>query len=163
MSVDASIFFSIPTTRHIIKTDTWFTISLKFICYYGPSVSGPNSRCHMCCQKSGFTPLWLIVRIGICDICDVSKILVSYQSGPNFFVSWMNGPSSICVYYFQNIHEHWRMKILTEEQSKRSCTKLNLNMTNFELLWTWHIELGTHSNPGLSTKTELPTLSNSSK
>ena len=91
----------------------------------GPSVSSPNSRCPSpdqmattrAAKKSGFTPLWLIVCIGICDICDVSKILVSYQSGPNFFVSWMNGPSSICV-YFQNIHEHWRMKILTEEQSK---------------------------------------------
>ena len=39
----------------------------------------------------------------------------------------------------------------------------NPNIPNFELLWTWQVELRTHSNPGSLTKTELRTYSNSSK
>ena len=36
----------------------------------------------------------------------------------------------------------------------------NPNIMNFELLRTWQVELWTHSNPGLSTKTELLTYLN---
>ena len=34
------------------------------------------------------------------------------------------------------------------------------NITNFELLWTWHVELWTHSNSGSSTKAKHQTFSN---
>ena len=40
---------------------------------------------------------------------------------------------------------------------------LKPNIANFKLLQTWHVELQTHSNPGLSSKTELRTHSNSFK
>ena len=39
----------------------------------------------------------------------------------------------------------------------------NPNITNFEQLQTWQVELQTHSNPGSSTKTELGTLLSHSK
>ena len=48
------------------------------------------------CQKSRFrfTPLWLIVQRHRYYMRCFEDSTVSYhQSGPNFFVSWMNGPS----------------------------------------------------------------------
>ena len=44
-----------------------------------------------------------------------------------------------------------------------SCVGPNPNIMKFEPLWTWQVEHQTHSNPGLSTKTELWTNSNTSK
>ena len=46
---------------------------------------------------------------------------------------------------------------------KKSLLLRSLNITNFELLQTWPVEIQTHSNPGSSTKTELWTLLNPSK
>ena len=43
------------------------------------------------------------------------------------------------------------------------CVESNTNITNFELLWTWQVELCTCSNPGSSTKTKLWSHSNPSK
>ena len=45
----------------------------------------------------------------------------------------------------------------------RSSVGSNPNIMNFELFWTWQVELRTLSNPNSSTKIELQTLSNPSK
>ena len=45
----------------------------------------------------------------------------------------------------------------------RTSVGSNPNITNFELLQTWQVELQTYSNPGSSTKTKLQTLSKPSK
>ena len=71
---------------------------------------------------------------------------------------------SLCTYSFNYAYTwHWSWSQLTLLQFDFKIrtfilsVRLNPNVTNFEQLRTWQVELRTHSNPGSSTKPELRT------
>ena len=90
--------FFTPTSKYMYDQHTRFMISLKTssVTMGLPVCPSSLAQSRKRCQKSRFrfTPLWLIVQRHRYYMRCFEDSTVSYhQSGPNFFVSWMNGPS----------------------------------------------------------------------
>ena len=98
--------FFTPTSKDMYDQHTRFMISLKPHLLLWAFLSAhlwPKAASAAKKSRFRFTPLWLIVQRHRYYMRCFEDSTVSYhQSGPNFFVSWMNGPSLrqqyVCVF-----------------------------------------------------------------